>query len=149
MHLRRDAVAACHLRMTRFTSPMWRMVVERSSFRPARTDDVIALDESWLEAVTAWPRRVIGTVRGRRSSAIDARPGTFRGIREGSDLVAVAGSHVFSPGLGVCAIGNVYASRSSPARARPRDQRSPARDRSSDTYDRVERQPGERRPARL
>ena len=35
------------------TSPMWRMVVERSSFRPARTDDVIALDESWLEAVTA------------------------------------------------------------------------------------------------
>jgi predicted GNAT family acetyltransferase len=37
--------------------------------------------------------------------------GAFRGIWEGSDLVAVAGAHLFSPALGVCTIGNVYTRR--------------------------------------
>ena len=113
MHLRQAAVAALSPAYEPIhTSPMWRMVLERPSFRPARTDDVIALDESWLEAVTALYDE------GRRHDEGPAffQPwmlgqGTFRGIREGSDLVAVAGSHVFSPGFGVCAIGNVYTRR--------------------------------------
>ena len=39
------------------------------------------------------------------------RQGTFRGMREGADLIAVAGTHLFSRDLGVCAIGNVYTRR--------------------------------------
>lgn len=113
MHLRPDAVAALSPAYHPVhTSPMWRMVVERSSLRPARTDDVIALDESWLEAVTALYED--GHRHGEGPAFFQPwmlGQGTFRGIREGSDLVAVAGSHVFSPGLGVCAIGNVYTRR--------------------------------------
>jgi len=34
--------------------------------------------------------------------------GIFRGVWEGDALVAVAGTHLVAPSLGVCAIGNVY-----------------------------------------
>jgi ribosomal protein S18 acetylase RimI-like enzyme len=113
MHLRQDAVAALSSAYEPIhTSPMWRMVLERSSFRPARTDDVIALDESSLDAVTALYED--GHRHGEGPTFFQPwmlGQGTFRGIREGSDLVAVAGSHVFSPAFGVCAIGNVYTRR--------------------------------------
>ena len=37
--------------------------------------------------------------------------GTFYGVREGADLVAIAGTHLFSDALGICTIGNVYTRR--------------------------------------
>ena len=39
------------------------------------------------------------------------RQGTFRGVREGAALIAVAGTHLFSRELGICTIGNVYTRR--------------------------------------
>jgi RimJ/RimL family protein N-acetyltransferase len=113
MHLRSDALAALSPAYDPMhVSAMWRMVVEPSSFRPAPTDDVVALDESSLAAVTA----LYDDGRRHGEGPTFFQPwmlgqGTFHGIREGPDLVSVAGSHVFSPGLGVCAIGNVYTRR--------------------------------------
>jgi predicted GNAT family acetyltransferase len=34
--------------------------------------------------------------------------GVYHGIREGAELVAAAGTHVFTPAEGVAGIGNVY-----------------------------------------
>jgi predicted GNAT family acetyltransferase len=36
---------------------------------------------------------------------------SFRAVREGGDVIAVAGSHLYSRELGVCTIGNVYTRR--------------------------------------
>ena len=110
LHMRPDAIAALSpaYRPT-YTRAMWRMTVEPASFRPASTDAVVTLDESDLAAVTALYQD------GRQRDEGPAffypwmlRQGTFRGIREGADLVAVAGTHLYSRELGVCAIGNVY-----------------------------------------
>jgi ribosomal protein S18 acetylase RimI-like enzyme len=113
LHLRADGIAA--LRSTYDsvqTHAMWRMVIEPGSFRSAGTQDVVALDESSLGAVTALyddgrPHDEVPTFF--RPSML--QQGTFRGIWEGSDLIAVAGTHLFSPELGVCAVGNVYTRR--------------------------------------
>jgi len=92
--------------------PMWRMTVSATAFRPAAADDITALDLSHTPAVAAL------FADGHEGG--DAPPfyrpsmlagGSFRGIWEGADLVAVAGTHLFSPASGVCAIGNVYTRR--------------------------------------
>ena len=95
------------------TRPMWRMTVSAGSFRPAAADDdVAALDISDAAAVAA----LFTDAREGGEEPPFYRPsmlaeGSFRGIREGADLVAVAGAHLFSPALGVCTIGNVYTRR--------------------------------------
>jgi RimJ/RimL family protein N-acetyltransferase len=113
LHLRPDAMAALaptyqpiHMRA------MWRMVVEPASFRSAGTRGVAAVDESCLDAVTALYED------GRRYDEGPAffQPwmlgqATFRGIWEGLDLIAIAGTHLLSRELGVCAVGNVYTRR--------------------------------------
>jgi GNAT superfamily N-acetyltransferase len=88
------------------------MAVEPAAFQSADTSDVLSLGASDLAAVTAlyddgkphgeWPAFFF-------PSMLDQ--GTFRGIWEGSDLVAVAGTHLFSSELGICTIGNVYTRR--------------------------------------
>jgi GNAT superfamily N-acetyltransferase len=97
------------------TRPMWRMTVDAASFRPADDDedgDVAALDVSHATAVAALfaAARESGEEPPFYREAMLAE-GSFRGIWEGADLVAVAGTHLFSPALGVCTIGNVYTRR--------------------------------------
>jgi GNAT superfamily N-acetyltransferase len=94
------------------TNAMWRMAVSVGSFRPAAAGDVAALDPSHAAAVAA----LFADGREGGEEPPFFRPAmlaerSFHGIWEGSDLVAVAGTHLFSPVLGVCTIGNVYTRR--------------------------------------
>lgn len=94
------------------TRDMRRMVVEPSAFRPADGYDVVSLNEADLPAVTALYDD--GRRQGEGPTFFQSwmlRQGTFRGLREGLDLVSIAGTHLFSPELRVCAIGNVYTRR--------------------------------------
>lgn len=91
------------------TSPMWRMAVTAASFQPAADVDVAALGPADAGAVAA----LFAVAREKGEEPPFYTPsmlaeGAFRGIREGADLVAVAGAHLYSPDLGVCTIGNVY-----------------------------------------
>ena len=113
LHVRPDAIAA----MSPAYRPieiraMWRMVVEPTAFSPAATEGVVALGESDLDAINTL------YADGRRNDEEPTffqpwmlRQGTFRGVWEGADLIAVAGTHLFSPELSVCAVGNVYTRR--------------------------------------
>lgn len=92
--------------------PMWRMTVSAASFRPAAADDAARLDLSDAAAVAA----LFADARESGEEPPFYRPAmlaekSFRGIWEGAELVAVAGTHLFSPALGVCTIGNVYTRR--------------------------------------
>jgi GNAT superfamily N-acetyltransferase len=94
------------------TRAVWRMVVAPSEFQPAEGSDVVPLDESDLAAVNALYDE--GARHGEGPAFFHPRmlqQRTFRGVRDGADLVAIAGTHSFSPELGVCAIGNVYTRR--------------------------------------
>ena len=113
LHLRADGLAALsRVYETIHTRPTWRMVVEPSAFCPADIRAVVALDEACLDALTALyedgyrhgdgPAFFQPWMLGQR---------TFRGIWAGPDLIAVAGTHLFSRELGVCAVGNVYTRR--------------------------------------
>ena len=91
---------------------MWRMVLAPSAFNPVSTRAVVAVDEADLAAVTALyedgrrhgegPTHFHPSMLGQKS---------FRAVREGVDVIAVAGSHLYSRDLGVCTIGNVYTRR--------------------------------------
>jgi GNAT superfamily N-acetyltransferase len=88
---------------------MWRMAVEPSSFRPVPTTGVISLEASDLGAVNALYER--GRLNGDGPTFFHPsmlEQGMFRGIREGGDLIAVAGTHLHSAELDVCTIGNIY-----------------------------------------
>jgi ribosomal protein S18 acetylase RimI-like enzyme len=113
LHVQESGLSALSPRYST-TNPraMWRMVVGPLSFRTASTADVVSLDASDLAAITklysdGWTHDEGPTFF--HASMLDR--GTFRGIREGADIIAVAGSHLFSPDLGVCTIGNVYTRR--------------------------------------
>ena len=113
LHVRPDALAALSpAYKADDTREMWRMVVEPGSFRSAPAEDVVALDESDLAALTALyddgHRHGEGPTFFHPSML---RQGTFHGVREGGELIAVAGTHLFSPELGVCTVGNVYTHR--------------------------------------
>ena len=93
---------------------MWRMALDVPSFKPAGTVHVDAeiLDETDLAAVA----RLYDDGKAANDGPTFFQPsmlaqGTFRGVREGRDLVAVAGTHLFSRELGVCTVGNVYTRR--------------------------------------
>jgi RimJ/RimL family protein N-acetyltransferase len=113
LHVQESGLAALPPRYSTTSSrAMWRMVVSPSSFRTASTADVVSLDGSDLAAITelytdGWAHDEGPTFF--HASMLER--GTFRGIRDGADIVAVAGSHLFSPDLGVCTIGNVYTRR--------------------------------------
>jgi GNAT superfamily N-acetyltransferase len=95
------------------TRPMWRMTVSAASFRPATPeDDVVALGLSHAGAVAA----LFEDARKAAEEPPFYTPsmlaeGSFCGVWESGDLVCVAGTHLFSPALGVCTIGNVYTRR--------------------------------------
>jgi GNAT superfamily N-acetyltransferase len=93
--------------------PMWRMTVSAASFRPAAGDDEAApLNASHAEVVASlFADAREGGEEPTFYKASMLADGAFRGIWEGADLVAVAGTHLFSTALGVCTIGNVYTRR--------------------------------------
>ena len=114
LHLRAEAMAAMRPSYEPMhIQPMWRMVVDGRTFRAApNTVDVTPLDESDLSALTDLYEdgRADGEMPAFFHPAM-LRQGAFRAVREGGDIVAAAGTHLFSPALGVCTIGNVYTRR--------------------------------------
>jgi GNAT superfamily N-acetyltransferase len=113
LHVQPDALTALAPRyQLHKTKPLWRMVVERASFRPSTPPEAVPVGESDLPAITALYDE------GRRHDEGPAfffpwmlSQGTFRGIWEEGDLITVAGTHQFSRELGICTIGNVYTRR--------------------------------------
>jgi len=114
LQLRTEAAAALPSRYGRVTlRPMWRMALDATKFSPAlRHEEATPLTRSDAEAVAAL--YADGRSSGEAPPFYDPSmldEGSFRGVWHGSELVAVAGTHLFSPALGVCAIGNVYTRR--------------------------------------
>lgn len=112
-HLQRDAFEAMSaVYAPTFERRMRRMVLRPDRLPAARDEDTAPIGEGDLAAVVALYED------GRRSgeaptffSPAMLRQGSFRGVWEDGALVSVAGTHLFSPQLGVCAIGNVYTRR--------------------------------------
>jgi ribosomal protein S18 acetylase RimI-like enzyme len=89
-----------------------RMVLSPNRFQPADLEGIEALGEGDLDEVNALYED--GYRRGEGPTFFHPsmlQQGTFRGVREGRALVSIAGTHLYSPDLGVCAIGNVYTRR--------------------------------------
>jgi ribosomal protein S18 acetylase RimI-like enzyme len=91
---------------------MWRMALVPQAFTPAPTRGVVAVDETDLAAVSALyedgHRHGDGPTHFHPSMLAQK---SFRAVCEGHDVIAVAGTHLYSPELGVCTIGNVYTRR--------------------------------------
>jgi predicted GNAT family acetyltransferase len=88
---------------------MRRMTLGSKAFVPAPDHDVRAIGEPDLAALSALyddGHRCGGGPTFFHPAML--RQHTFRGIWEDGALVAVAGTHLYSRELGVCAIGNVY-----------------------------------------
>lgn len=113
LHVQADGLVALSPTYTATsTRPIWRMALTPASFRADSVADVVSLDASDLAAVAdlyedGWAHDEGPTFF--HESMLEQ--GTFRGIREGSAIIAVAGTHLFSSQLGVCTVGNVYTRR--------------------------------------
>jgi GNAT superfamily N-acetyltransferase len=110
LHVQPDAVAAmAGIYTPTETRVMRRMTLSGTHFVPAPHEEVRAIGERDLAAVAALYDD--GHRRGEGPTFFHSpmlRQNTFRGIWEDGALVAVAGTHLYSRELGVCAIGNVY-----------------------------------------
>jgi ribosomal protein S18 acetylase RimI-like enzyme len=109
LQVRPDALAAIrpYYRSTD-VRPMWRMLVERETFRDV-AGEASPLGGADIDAITAL--YADGHERGDGPDFFDpsmVEQGLFRGVWEHGELVAVAGTHLVGPSDGVCAIGNVY-----------------------------------------
>lgn len=91
---------------------MWRMALDPAAFTPAPMDAVVPLGMRDLQAVRALYEdgRAAGEMPTFFHPDMLAQL-SFRGIREGEALIAIAGTHLFSAALGVCTVGNVYTRR--------------------------------------
>jgi ribosomal protein S18 acetylase RimI-like enzyme len=94
------------------TWPMWRMALDPSQYRPAHVDRAIRLRADDLEAL----KRLYSDGESTGESPDFFVPsmlsqGIYFGIKEGSDLIAAAGTHLVASKEGVGAIGNVYTHR--------------------------------------
>jgi len=110
LHVRRDALAAIGARYgPARVRAMWRMVLDPGSFRPVGTNLVSRLTPGDIAAITHL--YADGNRRGEAPDFFDrsmVERGIYRGVWEGEELVSVAGTHMFVPSEGVCAVGNVY-----------------------------------------
>lgn len=102
-----EAMAGIYTPMT--TLAMRRMTIRRAAFTPAPHEHAQPIDENHLAAVSALYDD--GHRRGEGPTFFHAAmlgQRTFRGIWDDGALIAIAGTHLYSRDLGVCAIGNVY-----------------------------------------
>jgi ribosomal protein S18 acetylase RimI-like enzyme len=113
LHVRTEALAAI---LPPYRSPelrpMWRMLVEPETFRPAAAGEAALLSGADIDAIKGL--YADGHQAGEGPDFFDpsmVEQGMFRGVWEGDELVAVAGTHLVEPTFGVCAIGNVYTRR--------------------------------------
>ena len=110
LHLRPEAVDALDgIYAPVETRLMRRMRLRAETFTPAPHEDVTVVTEEHLAAIALLYED--GYRRGDGPTFFHApmlRQQTFRGIWEDGALVAVAGTHLYSRHLGVCALGNVY-----------------------------------------
>lgn len=84
------------------TIPMWRMVLQPSSFRPVKGDCVR------LESVHSNQLAELYTLyRISAFSLAQLQQGVFYGILVRGQVVAAAGTHLISPTYGVAAVGNI------------------------------------------
>jgi GNAT superfamily N-acetyltransferase len=113
LHVRPDALPALRARYRiSDEKPTWRMLLDRGRFRPGPTADVVRLGPADLEAVQALYRDGDAAGEGPDFFSADMLAGgVFFGVREGADVVAVAGTHVVAPAEDVAAVGNVYTRR--------------------------------------
>ena len=91
------------------TREMVRMSLDAGQFTPERNDGVRPITASDLPAVTKLYED--GRQRGEGPvffTAAMLQRKSFHGVWEGDALIAIAGTHLYSPPLGVCTIGNVY-----------------------------------------
>lgn len=110
LHVRPDAIAP----MTPVFAPqqlrvMHRMRLKPEAFTPATLDGIAILRDTDRVAVEALYRD--GEPRGEAPTFFHASmlgQGTFRGVWERGQLVAIAGTHLYSRAEGVCTVGNVY-----------------------------------------
>ena len=126
LHIPEDAVPAVSaVYPNRELHQMWRMVVDRDHFRAQRLPqpvqdalepgpgaDVETLgtaDFGAIERLFADGNETVETPHFFTAQMLEQ--GTYRGVRQHGALIAVAGTHLFVPSLGVCAIGNVYTRR--------------------------------------
>jgi GNAT superfamily N-acetyltransferase len=113
LHVRPDALAALQprYRLEEIRS-MWRMMLEPAAFRGAALDQASPLSGADLAALSALYGD--GDREHERPDFFDPsmlEQGIFRGVWEGQELVAAAGTHLIAQSEGVCAIGNVYTRR--------------------------------------
>jgi ribosomal protein S18 acetylase RimI-like enzyme len=84
--------------------PMLRMMLNAQHYRPAPIEHVTRLGPGHLNAVQNLYREDPPEFFLERMLA----EGIYFGIFEGSDLVAIAGTHIVSPRYGVGGLGNIY-----------------------------------------
>jgi ribosomal protein S18 acetylase RimI-like enzyme len=113
LHVRSEAVPALAPRFAAVdVKPMWRMVLDATAFQPRDRAPVEPLGPEHVDDVGRL--YADGVDSGETPDFFFPsmlEQGTFRGIRAGRDLVSTAGTHLFAPDLGVCAVGNVYTRR--------------------------------------
>ena len=91
---------------------MWRMLLQVNHFQPGPIGSVIRLGLSDLPEVEQL--YADGKPAGKAPHFFFPEmlhEGVFFGVREGTQLIATAGTHLVAPGESVAAIGNIYTRR--------------------------------------
>jgi ribosomal protein S18 acetylase RimI-like enzyme len=91
---------------------MWRMVLDRSKFRPEPMGACARLGPMAVQELGQL--YTDGRATGEAPTFFVPRmleEGVYFGVREGGDLVSAAGTHLLAPEEGVAAMGNVYTRR--------------------------------------
>jgi len=83
--------------------PMWRMVLQPASFRPAGNDC-----RRLMPAHSDQLAELYASGGGDAFSPTQMEQGVFYGVLLDGQLVAAAGTHLVSPTYGVAAVGNVF-----------------------------------------
>jgi ribosomal protein S18 acetylase RimI-like enzyme len=113
LHVRQEGIDAVrHTYTVTELRTMRRMFLSREAFTPVAQDEVQIIRGEDTDAVLAL--YADGAGQGEAPTFFHPamlRQGTFRGVWEAAALVAIAGTHLYSAELGVCAIGNVYTRR--------------------------------------
>jgi ribosomal protein S18 acetylase RimI-like enzyme len=113
LHVRPEIVPVLE---TRYRIPekkhMWRMLLNPSKYRPVCVEAAVRLGPADLLAI----RRLYadGETTGEAPEFFSEsmlERGVFFGLRQGSELVAIAGTHLVTAAEGVAVIGNVYTRR--------------------------------------